>query len=573
MDDTVFDPDRIRRINELISAREKFRLDPPKVLPWLFRRCTVRVLLVADGFLFFDDSDFGLGEFLRALSQSPLFVRFEVTCAHRGQISNTQSGAGRPGVVRTINGFKFDDPNHFGSHLYDEVWLFGSVTSSPAGAGWTNQPPAAELRAICEFMDAGHGVFATGDHGSLGAALGGFVPRVRSMRRWFDAPGGGPLGEPVAPDMSSAHRRDTNRPGVSGTFDFDDQSDNVPQPILPVWQRRPGPGFFSVRWTHPLLCGSKGVIDVLPDHPHEGECMERWDIPTGQEFDFAGYHVVEYPQGPLSQPLPSAVAHSTVLPNNAHSGKLPTVGATFVAITAYDGEDAGVGRVATDATWHHFININLVGMQSPPANHPEWDLGFLSPGGEHHLRAIEQYFRNIAMWIAPAERRRCMFRNALWYATWGERLVEAVAPVKPLDEVTGVDFLHIGRHAFDSIGRFAGQCQTLHWSLDILKDVLSKKFYERVFPVPIPELPDRFPGPPLPWLREDILVELALGGAVMALRDAYPDINEVDPERAAENAPALVRRGATLALRSARDSVTESHRDLQELESALDAVD
>jgi hypothetical protein len=379
----------------------------------------------------------------------------------------------------------------------------------------------------------------------------------------------------VAPDMFSAYRRDTNRPGASGDFDFGDQSDITPQPILPVWQRRPGPGLFSTRWPHPLLCGSQGVIDVLPDHPHEGECVERRDIPTGQDFDFAGYHVVEYPQGSGAQPLPSAVAHSTVLPNNDSGGKHATVSASFVAISAYDGENAGVGRVVTDATWHHFININLVGVQSPnvPVNEPEKRFGFLSPGGEHHLRAIEEYFRNIAMWIAPAARRRCMFRNALWYATWGERLVEAVAPIKPIDRLTEVDFLHIGRHAFDSIGRFAGRCQTLHWSLDILKDVLSKKFYERVLPIPIPELPDRVPGPPLPWLREDILVELALGGAVMALRDAYPDINEVDPGEAEASAPGLVRRGAALALRSASDSVAQAHRELQDLESALGRVD
>ncbi|MEU5894547.1 hypothetical protein ABZ835_48490 [Streptomyces sp. NPDC047461] len=570
MSEIVLDPDHIRRVNELISVREKLRLDPRKSLPWLFRKCTVRVLLVADGFLFFDDSDFGLGEFLRALSQSALFVRFEVTCAHRSQTAAAQSGAGRPGVARTISGFDFADPAHFGTDLYDELWIFGSVTSRPSGPGWTNRPSDAELRAISEFMDAGHGVFATGDHGSLGAALGGFLPRVRSMRRWFDPPGG-PLGEPVAPDMTSSHRRDTNRPGASGTFDFGDQSDMFPQPILPVWQRRPGPGLLSTRWPHPLLCGSNGVINVLPDHPHEGECVERRDIPVGQEFDFDGYHVDEYPRGADSRPLPSAVAHSTVLPNN--NVKDPTEAAMFVAISAYDGEEAGVGRVVTDATWHHFININLVGQQSGQVNDPDKRFGFLTPGGQHHLRAIEEYFRNIAMWIAPAGLRRCMFRNSLWYATWGEHLVEAVAPIEPLDRVTSVDFLNIGRHAFDSIGRFAGQCQTLHWSLDVLKDILSKKFYQRVLPVPIPELPDRVPGPPLPWLRDDLLVELALGGAVMALRDAYPDLNAIDPDEAAENAPGLVRRGAALALRSARDSLVTAQRDLQELSTALGGVD
>ena len=33
----------------------------------------------------------------------------------------------------------------------------------------------------------------------------------------------------------------------------------------------------------------------------------------------------------------------------------------FGAISAYDGDPAGVGRIVCDATWHHFVNINLNG--------------------------------------------------------------------------------------------------------------------------------------------------------------------------------------------------------------------
>ena len=40
-------------------------------------------------------------------------------------------------------------------------------------------------------MDGGGGLFATGDHGALGKALCGEVPRARSMRRWDDSSGGG----------------------------------------------------------------------------------------------------------------------------------------------------------------------------------------------------------------------------------------------------------------------------------------------------------------------------------------------------------------------------------------------
>ena len=105
------------RIAELVEYRRKFQLDPQVFRPWLFRPCVVRILIVGDGFIDFDDTDFGLGEFLRALFNSPAYVRFDVTCAHRSNVSDIEIGVGRPGVVRTIKQFSFTDANHFGRHV------------------------------------------------------------------------------------------------------------------------------------------------------------------------------------------------------------------------------------------------------------------------------------------------------------------------------------------------------------------------------------------------------------------------------------------------------------------------
>jgi hypothetical protein len=560
------------RIAELLEFRRNFQLDPQAFKPWLFRRCVVRVLIVADGFIDFDDTDFGLGELLRALFNSPSYVRFDVTCAHRSAVSDIEIGVGRPGVVRTIKEFKFDDANHFGVDMYDELWLVGSVTSSRTGPGpadWSNRPSDAELRAISEFMDSGRGVFATGDHGALGAALGGFVPRVRSMRRWFAEPG--PFGEPVAPDMTSPNRRDTNRTGPTGGFQFDDQSDIVPQPIQLVWRRRFISPFLRARWPHPVLCGRKGAITILPDHPHEGECIERSDIEPDREFDFAGHHVVEYPTVAGGRPLPEVIAHSTVLAGN--NVKDPTNAAIFGAIGTYDGDEAQVGRVLVDATWHHFININLVGQKDFPPGSPEKALGFLSPGGEDHLEAIEEYFRNIAIWIAPESRRACMRRAAIWYLLWDQHLIEAVTPGTHLrlGQATILDFMWVGKHARDAIGRYAGQCQTIYWVLPLLKDLIPVEVFERLRPVPIPDLPDP-PPDPIPWLDEEPLLDLALGGAVIALRDAYPNPNEIRPEEAEDRADALMQRGAATALRAARESMAIAQRNLSAIGDAFENI-
>lgn len=35
---------------------------------------------------------------------------------------------------------------------------------------------------------------------------------------------------------------------------------------------------------------------------------------------------------------------------------------SFGLVSAYDGHPAGVGRITCDSTWHHFINVNLIGV-------------------------------------------------------------------------------------------------------------------------------------------------------------------------------------------------------------------
>jgi len=226
--------------------------------------------------------------------------------------------------------------------------------------------------------------------------------------------------------------------------------------------------------------------------------------------------------------------------------------------------------VLVDATWHHFININLVGQKDNPPTSPEKALGFLSPGGADHLEAIEEYFRNIAMWIAPASRRACMRWVAIWYLLWDQHLIEAVTPGTHLrlGEATVLDFMWVGKHARDAIGRYAGQCQTIYWVLPLLEGLIPPGVLERLRPIPVPDLPDP-PPDPIPWLDEEPLLDLALGGAVIALRDAYPNPNDVNVEEAQDRADGLMRRGAATALQAGRESIAIAQRNLT---SIVDAV-
>jgi len=52
-----------------------------------------------------------------------------------------------------------------------------------------------------------------------------------------------------------------------------------------------------------------------------------------------------------------------------------------------------VGRVVTDATWHHFVNINIKPGMSQLAG--------------RNLDDIHQYYVNLATWLMPKKTRRC----------------------------------------------------------------------------------------------------------------------------------------------------------------------
>lgn len=214
----------------------------------------MRVLLVTDGGLDFGSADFGLRTFVKILQDAPFYVSYDVTLAHRRTRSGDAMLDGDVSITRRISNFRFDDTSHFAANMYDEVWLFGIET----GPGMAD----TELRAISEFMDGDGGLFATGDHGALGKAMGAEIPRARSMRLWDSTSANTNLDEV---SMMQPRRNDTNRIGHDPGSQFNDQSDDVPQPITPKLYRV-GVGIWEAVFPHPLLCGPGGTIKVMPDH-------------------------------------------------------------------------------------------------------------------------------------------------------------------------------------------------------------------------------------------------------------------------------------------------------------------
>lgn len=550
MDEPGLTPFAERELRDFVERRDTLHVLEPDLLyrRW-WRPCRVRVLLVTDGGLDYGSGGFGLRTFVSTLLSGTYPAWFQVTIAHRRFRNGDAMMDGDARIDRRITNFRFDDRGHFGTDDYDQLWMFG-IESSPGIVD-------AEVRAIAEFMDAGKGVFATGDHAALGQAMGGRVPRARSMRLWDSTPGVDEV------SMGGHRRNDTNRRGHDVQSTFDDQSDDVPQTIRPRWYRT-RIGLFEAVYPHPLLCGPDGAITVMPDHPHEGECHEPTD--PSQTVTVGGASFVEYPPGSSGpRPLPQVVATSTVLAGTTSGGKAATDGHTFGGIAAYDGHLAGVGRVVTDATWHHFVNINLVGETGavPPKNQ-----GFLATAvGQAHLAQIRTYYRNIATWISPPSALRCMNRRLLWDLVWHHRVVEAVATANEVELATAHPVLlwHIGKQARDVLGRRTSTCQTVRLVLDLIWAEALPKLFPEVDPW-LPREERRRPEPEsVGWFDPSPVLDLALGAAVTAVHEAFAGDERLDEEGLDKQLDEVLSRGVALGLDLARQTARESAEQLDAL--------
>ncbi|WP_224368892.1 hypothetical protein [Hyalangium versicolor] len=510
----------------------------------MLRPCVVRILMVTDGGGSFDGNDFGLAELLEVLAVSPgPWVRFAVTTAHR-----------RSHPSAMLQNFRFSASTLKG---VDEVWLFGVE-------GGASSLSEAELKAISQFMDAGGGVFATGDHEDLGVAMSGRVPRVRSMRKWY-WPNPGPNGEPVAPDGSSQNRYDTLREGADAGFQFDDQSDALAQEITPRMYPVGHP-FLHIKVPHPLLCGPRGPIRVLPDHPHEGECYVPKDL--NRTFTFDGYTIVEYPAPRAGKrPRPEVIAESTVIGGHTTSSKPPVVARRFGAMGAYDGHWVKVGRVAVDATWHHFFNINLRGDPSSPV--PAKRNGFHDASADPQVyNAIKAYFRNLAVWLAPRALQASMRRRAMWACRWKYPLLEELpsAPQLTQAKVGQAKVRAVGQVTREALERLAPRCFVIQWCVDLLREASGSPLsaeLERLDPwSPESQQDEEAPEiPASPVLAEEDLegiLNTVLGGAMLSLASAFPERQAVTDGTVDAVLDKPLAIGAQAGIESARELLERS---------------
>jgi hypothetical protein len=416
-------------------------------------RCSPRILIVTDGGLGLErlSNGFGLSLLMRALLNPPWPMRpARLTLGHRDytQPVRVQYAPGMPFLTIQPN-FRFDRMSPaLTVGNFDQVWLFG----------FSDKPlDPAEITQLTNFMNAGGGVFATGDHQSLGSGMGAGLPRVRRMRDWT----GSALG--FEPDQRATLRFDTIvSPGSDYNYTINDQFDEAPQRIYPNYETTVRSAGNWVSKLHPLLSygaaplerdtsgsldpvGADGYgyarafsndIDHMPDHAHESSCHA---VTTQSNFPYSTvfFHEFGHIEGSASQtnpsgiPVPAKIVAYSVAGGRAVRGggpewKPPVLPRLFGCISAFDGRVAAQtlptdqqpgglgapGRVVCHSTWHHFIDANLDGTGSDLTGLRRRDtFGNLVPSRE--LLRIYRYYQNIAQWLMPEWRIFCLFSSLM----------------------------------------------------------------------------------------------------------------------------------------------------------------
>lgn len=458
--------------------------------PWFRVPAQVKIAIYAEGSIRFDGGSFdGLKRVIATLNADPWpWVEFEITLIHRG----TDPSA-------AIQNKRLDE---IGLKDFDELWLFG--------ASGGNLLSDAEIAAVEAFMNAGGGVLHTGDHASLGQGIAGSIKRVGAMRKY------------PAPEAQMGVWNNTLRSGADGNYSFNDQSDETPQTIRLRYyhQWRVWPSFAQRKFPHPLMCGSSGPITVFPDHQHEGEAIEP-----------AAYPVADWPEKDGFQPKVEVIAWGRIEAPDADQGR--EVG----LVSVYDGHRVGVGRIAADSTWHHWFDINLDGFAATPT-------------GTVHLSKIEEYFLNVAAWLAPKFKQSQMRNGLFRFGLWRDPLVMLDPTKFPIYLLGGI--------ARDALGQFAPQCMINQWLIDIIPPPLLRL---RCVTPPIPE-PE--PKLPFPLPIQDILV----GSIVEPLMRRNKQVD--GPEEGADDRD--VEQAIAKAIPRAGEFVRAQIEELKQLEEVASVL-
>lgn len=327
---------------------------------------TINVLLYTDSFDIASDSDgegHGTSRLKRLLETKTLaFAEFKVTVINRNAPLN-----GSPPPQRLTKNLLLP---------FDELWLFGwykirvEQDFKPDFGGRDNELDENEVAALEEWMNSG-GILISGDHSEpppkkpttdpietflcLGRALGHKVKRAGELRQWK-----GPFTNQPGSSFNTLVRTAKDSEAVEEL-----QTDPLPQSIILL-------PFGPDGSPHPIFRGTTKTIRFLPDHAHEGQLI----LPDLSKWP------------PESTPIPHKPK-----PRFVAMGCDKRSCESHPLLAVYNGDEAGVGRIIADSSWHHYLNKNLAGLDTDA------------------LDLLKQLFHNIAFYLAPFSKRQEMARE------------------------------------------------------------------------------------------------------------------------------------------------------------------
>lgn len=367
-----------------------------------------RVLMIIDGGFRYANATSGFQDFtFTALTQTLIGAGYQLTKAHRESDPDAD-----------IQNFNFDTSVNLLD--YDVLLMIAYEGRNQPNSTGTSGPGISdnEIKAISRFMAAGGGVFATGDHDSIGSEMCGHIPRIRAMRSWYginDSASPMPSGFPRNFPSITAARADTTQRNPTSNYQgdpnlvwFENQSDTIPQPITPTTSP-----------AHPILRSGGADIIIYPDHMHEGD---TWGVVTGydytQSLTFSGETFTEFPMVAGNREMPAVIATgqtthyaSKYAYTNMYVGSNSEITGpkTINTLSVYDGREAGVGRIVTGSTFHHYIDINLTGDSNVVGavinlTGPESQKGHGFNDNAARFDQIKTVYTNIVDWLARPQR-------------------------------------------------------------------------------------------------------------------------------------------------------------------------
>lgn len=393
---------------------------------------------------------------------------------------------------------------------YDVVWLFGRYTKNMPvftleQGGPENELDALERQELRKWMAEG-GLLIAGDHSEpspggqstdpiktflcLGRALGKRVSRAGQMRDWE--------GPPTNNDDSSFNTLVTT--SQFAEMQPEAQSDEVPQKLLLALGRNDLP--------HPLFYGKDAegkfkLIDVFPDHRHEGMVVTPRSL--GKDWP------------PFDEPDQSKKPRPVVVAKGCDKRLCRST----AVLGVYDGDGLGVGRIVADSSWHHYFDLNLKGLKGA------------QPGNAFQL--LRQFYRNLALYLAPARKRREI----------GAAMLAWVINHPEVREERGNPELVVGRVALYQLSKIATGYEIAELLQTIVPDELKRDAR-------------RFDFPPLAaGIRTLPSQELLLGSVINRFYAAPPRQAALRERGKADVASKLIARGIGDAFTVHRDEVNK----------------